>query len=323
VKPLFKTPSQDKNKYHDVDTVVLDVSWMAKRHANALGKRFLTSDGRMSGHVYGAFKDVKSLLGSLRPRRLAFAYDRGYQWRLDLLPDYKASRRPVSGTLDAFSPTPDLERMFRTFPGLHLSYDDAEADDMAAWMALNHERSGALVIYSKDKDLWQLVSDADEVACMFPHKAEPRAKSQRLWVREAIVEKDFGVKPQHLAKLKALAGDTSDMIKGLTGGKKSGKKEAVKAFAMDSSSDDYFNPEVANPKINAADFLVQPLMDERDRLLANFQVTSLPNAVKRITTEPIEKTEADLAGALGIMAEFECDSLMAQVEPLFKELTAP
>lgn len=320
MKPIFKTSSTDKNKYHDVDTLVLDVSYLAHRHAHALGKRFFTSEGEMNGHVYGAFKNVKSLLGHVRPRQLAFCYDRGYTWRSELVPSYKATRRGALESNDSWHPTPDVERLFRCFPGLHLASEDLEADDMAAWLALNHESEGAVAIYSADRDLWQLVSDNSEITCVYPKKPGPRQKSQNFWVREATVREDFGVTPNGLAKLKALMGDTSDNIKGVVGGKRPGKKDALRKLADDPEFESYFDLNEAIPKANAPDFLIPVLEEERERIVSNYRITNLRNAVDRVSESPVVKAEGNLGEALGVLVEFECESLLAQVEPLFEML---
>lgn len=320
MKPVFTTSKTNKDAYDTVDTLIVDVSWVAQRHAHARGDRMTTSGGAMSGHVYGAFKDIRALLMTYRPRNLAFCYDRGYQWRLDLVPSYKEKRRAPDKP-KKFSPAPDVERLFHCFPGQHLAYDDCEADDMIAWLVANSpkERDGALVIYARDQDLWQLVNDGDQIACMFPKKPGPRQKNKDFWVREKVVKDTFGVGPASVAKLKALMGDTSDCIKGLIGARKPGKKDALRDFAVNVTSDDYFDEEWASSdlRLDCPDWLFGPLIDERDRILDNYAITNLEFGVERVQGDPREATGASLAGAMDVLAEFECESLLAQAEPLF------
>ena len=282
----------------------------------------LTDDGRMSGHIFGCFKQLKSYVFGLKPRRVAYAYDRGYKWRRDLVPSYKESRRVPDDGEKTWSPGPDVERFFRNFPGIHLASPGCEADDMIAWYAERHREStteGAVAIYSNDRDLWQLVSDRDEVACVITRKpkGEVRARSANIWVKEAMVHDDFGVGPEHLSRVKALMGDPSDNIKGLVGARKPGKKDALRAFASDPSCGDYFDAEIDSPKLNCKDWLVDPLTEERDRLTANFQITDLRSALSRITEDPMTETRGNRPGAMDVLLEFECESLLAQTEPVF------
>jgi len=320
LKPVFTTSKTDKDAYSNVDTLIVDVSWVAQRHAHARGDRMTTSEGVMSGHIYGAFKDIRALLMSLKPRSLAFCYDRGYKWRSELVPSYKEKRKAPDKP-KTWLPTPDVERLFRCFPGQHLAYDDCEADDMIAWLVANSpkERDGALVIYARDQDLWQLVNDGDQVACMFPKKPGPRQKNKDFWVREKVVKETFGVGPASIAKLKALMGDTSDCIKGVEGARRGGKKDALRAFAIDISSDDYFDEDVDTSalKLDVPDWLEKALLDERDRILDNYAITNLEFGVERVSGDPRESTGASLAAAMDILVEFECESLLAQAEPLF------
>jgi 5'-3' exonuclease len=312
--------------YNTVDTLVLDVSYMAHRHAHALGQRMTTSDGRMSGHVFGCFKQLRSYVSALKPRQVVFAYDRGCAWRKALVPAYKAPRSVPDGAEKKWSPGPDIERFFRNFPGLHLAHEDCEADDMIAWYAERHREStnlGAAVIYSNDRDLWQLIDDTDEIACIITRKpkGQPRARSANIWVKEESVREDWGVLPKDLAKVKALMGDPSDNIKGLIGARKPGKKDALRAFAQDPSCLDYFNPEIDSPHLNCKDWLVDALLDERDRLVANHTITDLRSALPRVVKNPKKEShKGDLTGAMDVLLEFECESLLSQTEPVFNGL---
>lgn len=310
--------------YNTVDTLVLDVSYMAHRHAHALGQRMSTDDGRMSGHIFGCFKQLRSYVSALKPRQVAFAYDRGCKWRSALVPGYKAPRKPPDGK-KAWSPGPDVERFFRNLPGVHLAHKDAEADDMIAWFAERHREAtnhGATVIYSNDRDLWQLVDDNDEVACIITRKpkGQPRARSSNIWIKEEAVRDEFGVLPRYLSRVKALMGDPSDNIKGLKGAVKPGKKEALRAFAETSSCLDYLDMEIDSPSLDCKDWLVDALMDERRRLSANYTITDLRSALDRIDDDPQEVTRGDLTGAMDVLLEFECESLLGQVEPVFNGL---
>jgi len=308
--------------YNTIDTLVLDVSYMAHRHAHALGSRMETSEGMMSGHIFGCFKQLKSYVFALKPRRLAFAYDRGCKWRRELNAAYKATRGPVEHGDGRWSPGPDIERLFRNFPGTHLAAEDCEADDMIAWYAEQHRKStnqGATVIYSADRDLWQLISDKDEVACIITKKpkGQPRARSANIWVKESQVREDFGVGPDNLSKVKALLGDPSDNIKGLQGARKGGKKDALRAFCEDTSARAYFDESVSSPKLNAPDWLADALLTERDTMIKNFKITDLRSALDRIPPGGVEDQKGNLAGAMDVLLEFECESLLAQTEPMF------
>lgn len=321
LKPVFKaTVNEDSGV--NIDSLVFDVSYLAHKYAHALS-RFKTEDGELSGHVYGAFKAVKSMAMTLRPKHLVFVYDRRCSWRPALVPRYKIDRRPIDANASAWSPSHDVERMLRGFPGYHLAMDDAEADDMAAWYALNAspDRRGVVAIVSADRDLWQLIDDEQRVAVCLVKKPKPRAKSETYWIKADEVAEEFGVPPSAVARVKALLGDSSDCIEGLTGGSRPGKKDALRKFAVSAEADAYFDPQQPCPPCSTVpDWLSPELIAQRQRLLLNLEITDLRAAAKRYSPK-LEHTAGDLTNTLGVLVEFNCDSLLAQVEPLFDSIS--
>ena len=348
---MTSTTAEPKNTgYDNVEYLVFDTSYLAHRNAHGY-ERFKTPDGRRSGHVYGSFIQVKRLCWQLKPRHVVFLYDRGAPWRKALVPDYKATRR--AGTDDNvtipeldvtvmapepeedWTPAPDVERLFRTFPGIHLANDDMEADDMAGWFAgkvrkLPRMGRGATVFYTADKDYWQLVDDNERICCLLSKRPQgnPRAKNVLHWVTEDTVQNAFGVSPKYIARLKAVLGDASDNIRGVEGGSRPGKKDALRKLVTSLEGDDYFDPAKPCPPLNSTvAWLQNELRDQRDRILINHQVTDLLGRGddNRITASsaPFQASAARLADCLGVLVEFSCDSLLAQAEPFFKELTRP
>ncbi len=342
---------QTAKAYEQVDILAFDVSYLAHRNAHGYD-RFLTPDGRRSGHVYGSFLQVKRLVNELRPKQLAFFYDRGSPWRKVLLPDYKATRRlsdPTHVTIpemdvtlvapepkEDWSPGPDVERLFRTFPGLQLSCPEMEADDMAGWLAGEVRKSpkqgrGALVIYSADRDLWQLVSDQDLIACALYKKSGGNKRNTLHWIREETVKEAFGVGPRFVGRLKALLGDASDNIRGVEGGSRPGKKDALRTFVQSSEADDYFDMTKPCPPLNTVPvWLQEEMKNQRERLNNNLLVTDLLGRAEdhRITAvasvdERMKPVGGRLGDCLGVLVEFHCESLQAQAAPLFKQLTEP
>ena len=127
-------------------------------------------------------------------------------FRNDIYPEYKANRPP---------PPPDLVPQFpltreatRAFNFACIELENFEADDIIATLATRARRAGGEVtIVSSDKDLMQLVGDGVE---MF----EPM-KNVRI-AREGVREK-FGVDPEKVIDVQALAGDSTDNVPGAPG----------------------------------------------------------------------------------------------------------
>jgi hypothetical protein len=53
--------------------------------------------------------------------------------------------------------------------------------------------------------------------------------------------------------------------------------------------------------------------------LTNLAITDLRTASRRYSPV-VEKSKGDLSQTLGVLVEFDCESLLAQAEPLFKAM---
>lgn len=162
------------------------------------------AEGNPAGAVYGFGDFLLRLVEEESPTHLAVAFDASLttSFRNDFYPAYKAHREP---------PPPELERQLgacrEVAEALGAStFADAryEADDLIA--ALCARADGAVVV-SGDKDLAQLVTDRVELYDF--------ARGVRYAPRD--VEERFGVPPDRIADLLALAGDAVDNIPGVRG----------------------------------------------------------------------------------------------------------
>jgi 5'-3' exonuclease len=89
-----------------------------------------------------------------------------------------------------------------------LAMDNVEADDVLAYLSqLITSDGGKSIIYSTDKDLFQLASDS--VTVYNPIK-------KKTYSQEVILE-DYGIHPKHFHFFRALNGDKSDNIDGIKG----------------------------------------------------------------------------------------------------------
>lgn len=323
LKPSFKgSEINGATSFADVDSLIFDVSYIAHRHANALS-RMQTSEGARSGHVYGVFKQIRAMVWAFKPKNLVFAYDRPMTWRSAIVSSYKEDRRPKDADPNAWTPAPEVERLLRSFPGYHLSAEDAEADDMVAWYVANNppeHRAGPIAIVSADRDLFQLVNDTDDVAVIISKKAKvAKSKNVDHWIREDEVAEEFGVLPKYVARVKALLGDASDSVEGLKGASRPGKKDALRLFASQPDADTYFDLTAPMPPfLFVPDWLSPELALQRDRMTANLSICDLK--ARPIAPACSTKSEKNIAQALDVLVEFECESLLSQVEPFFESI---
>ena len=149
-------------------------------------------------------------------------------WRSKILPEYKAKRDKTPNDLLV-----QFNLMFEFLNAIKMPYfvsDEDEADDVIASLAKKATANGYYVsIYSNDQDLLQLVNDHVEVI---------RKKDDVVNLTN-FASQYGGLAPYQIIDRKALAGDPSDNIPGLS---KVGEKTAVSLLRrFDSISNIYAN----------------------------------------------------------------------------------
>ncbi|MEH2474029.1 DNA polymerase-1 [Nitrobacteraceae bacterium AZCC 2161] len=169
------------------------------------------SDGLQVNAVLGFCNMLWKLLRDMppdnRPTHLAIIFDKSeVTFRNKLYPEYKAHRPPAPDDLiPQFALIRDAVRAF-DLPCLEQS--GFEADDLiATYVREACERGATATIVSSDKDLMQLVTD-----CVTMYDT---MKDRRIGVAE-VIEK-FGVPPDKVVEVQALAGDSVDNVPGVPG----------------------------------------------------------------------------------------------------------
>ena len=190
---------------------LVDGSAFIFRAYHALPPLTRKSDGLPIGAVAGfcnmLFKQVEEAKGADAPTHVAVIFDySGKSFRNDMYPLYKANRPPAPEDLvPQFPLTRDATRAFNI---ACVEKEGFEADDIIATYArMAREAGGRCTIISSDKDLMQLVGGGVE---MFDAMKLKRID------REGVEEK-FGVGPERVVDVQALAGDSVDNVPGAPG----------------------------------------------------------------------------------------------------------
>src|SRR5690348_13812995 len=141
------------------------------------------------------------------PTQLTITYDKSeVTFRNKHYPDYKAHRPPAPD--DLIPQFKFIRDAVRAFDLPCLEQNGFEADDLIATYArLASERGATTTIVSSDKDLMQLVTDK---VLMYD-----TMKDRRIGIAE-VIEK-FGVPPEKVVEVQALAGDSTDNVPGVPG----------------------------------------------------------------------------------------------------------
>ena len=186
--------------------------WLLVDGTNALYRAFFAipglraPDGTPTNAAYGFVNMLAKVLREERPDRVIVVFDaRGKTFRHELFPDYKAGRDAQPEDLSAQIPlVHELVEAWR-IPIVELR--GWEADDVIATLVARAPADARITIVSTDKDLMQLVSERVTLL--------DGMKERRFGPAE--VRERFGVAPERILDLRALCGDPSDNIPGVSG----------------------------------------------------------------------------------------------------------
>ncbi|MGB7205304.1 MAG: DNA polymerase I, partial [Anderseniella sp.] len=190
---------------------LIDGSGYIFRAYHALPPLTRKSDGLPVGAVQGfcnmLYKLLKQMSADDKPTHIAVIFDKSSKsFRNEIYPAYKAQRPPAPEDLvPQFGLIRQATEAFNVACIEQVNY---EADDLIATYATQAAAAGATVrIVSSDKDLMQLVTDQVKLLDTMKDKAIGR---------DEVIEK-FGVPPEKVVEVQALAGDSVDNVPGVPG----------------------------------------------------------------------------------------------------------
>ncbi len=190
---------------------LVDGSGYIFRAFHALPPLTRPSDGLPVGAVHGfcamLWKLLRETKASEAPTHIAVVFDAGREtFRNEIYEDYKANRPPPPDEL--IPQFPLIRDAVKAFNVACVEQEGYEADDLIATYAREIvDAGGDVTIVSSDKDLMQLVRPG---VVMFD-----AMKSKKI-AREEVMEK-FGVAPDKVVDVQALAGDSTDNVPGVPG----------------------------------------------------------------------------------------------------------
>ena len=190
---------------------LIDGSAYIFRAYHALPPLTRASDGLPIGAVAGfcnmIWKYIQDGHGADQPTHAAVIFDYSARtFRNQIYPLYKANRpEPPEDLRPQFPLTREATRAFNL---ACIESEGFEADDIIATLACRaREAGGEVTIISSDKDLMQLVGNG--VRMLDPIKGRPIGPDE--------VREKFGVGPERVVDVQALAGDPIDNIPGAPG----------------------------------------------------------------------------------------------------------
>ncbi|MFM9367802.1 5'-3' exonuclease H3TH domain-containing protein [Streptomyces sp. Da 82-17] len=191
-------------------------------------------DGTPVNAVRGLLEFITRLVLDHHPDELVACMDADWrpQWRVDLIPSYKAHRvaEEVAGGADeeeipdTLSPqVPVIEDVLDALGITRIGAAGYEADDVIGTLAAR--ATGPVDIVTGDRDLYQLVDDERGIRVLYPLKGVGTLQvTDEAWLREK-----YAVDGAGYVDLALLRGDPSDGLPGVPG---IGEKTAAKLIAQ-------------------------------------------------------------------------------------------
>ncbi len=228
---------------------------------------------------------------------LAVVFDKGsHTFRNDLYDQYKANRDEMPEDLRPQIPL--TRRATEAFNIACKEIEGFEADDIIATLAARARAAGGRVtILSSDKDLMQLVGDGVEMLDPMKNRT----------IDSEGVEEKFGVRPDQVVDVQALAGDSVDNVPGAPG---IGIKTAALLINEFGTLEELLNraEEIPQPKRR------QTLIEHRDQIELSKQLVQLDGGMDLdFTLDDLEVRDAEPAVLLGFLAEMEFRTITKRI----------
>jgi DNA polymerase-1 len=280
---------------------LIDGSAFIFRAYHALPPLTRKSDGLPIGAVSGFCnmlqRYVEDSTGDDAPTHVAVIFDKGsHTFRNDMYDQYKANREAMPEDL-----RPQIPLTRQATLAFNIACEEMEgyeADDIIATLSCQaREAGGRVTIISSDKDLMQLVGDGVEML--------DAMKNKRI-DREGVFEK-FGVYPDRVVDVQALAGDSVDNVPGAPG---IGIKTAALLINEYGSLEDLLEraEEIKQPKRR------QTLIDHRDQIELSKKLVQLDcDMPLTFTLDDLEVKEPDPDKLMPFLAKMEFRTLTKRI----------
>ncbi len=266
-------------------------------------KLLTTKDGRYTNAIYGFMNIIYKLCDELHPDSVAFAFDlKAPTFRHKMYDEYKAGRKPMPPELAEQMPV--LKDLLRALGYKIVTKEGYEADDILGTLAFSCKEGDECYIATGDRDSLQLVGDNVKVLLASTKMGRPETNIYDV----KRIKDDYGVTPHQLIDIKALMGDSSDNIPGVSG---VGQKTAQSLISeLGSIQNIYDNIDT----IDIRETLRNKLKNDKDSAFMSYKLGEICKSV------PIETDysfyvpdEGDKGEALSILRSLEMYKLIDKI----------
>jgi len=242
--------------------LLFDGNALVHRAFHALPPLTQHKTGELVNAVYGFASTLLKVFADFRPTHWAVAFDRPTPtFRHEMFEEYKAQRPATPEELKS-----QIKKVHQLVEAFHIpvfEIDGFEADDVLGTLSKQAgEQDIETIIVTGDNDMLQTVLSRVKVL------APRRSFTDTVLYDEQAVEQKYGIRPEQLADLKALAGDVSDNIPGVPG---VGEKTAAKLLQQYGSLQGIYDHigDIAPPRLQ------DTLREYRNQVFKNKELSTI------------------------------------------------
>lgn len=185
-------------------------------------------DGQFTNGVYTMLASMLKVINTQKPTHLAVAWDltKEHTFRTRLYNKYKSNRKPVRNELAAQFLL--AQNVLSQLGISQFVFDEYEADDIIGTFAEKFKNSTRISIWTKDQDSLQLIDENVSVWLITSKYSDMYAElginTSSLNIPRGVfeytpeyMEHFYGISPRQIIDKKAIEGDASDNIPGISG----------------------------------------------------------------------------------------------------------
>lgn len=193
-----------------------------------------TKDGLFTNAIYGFLNIYYMMLDKLKPDYVAVSFDISKPtFRHKIYEEYKGTRKSMPDELRVQMPV--IKEVIKAMNVPILELEGYEADDILGTVAkVNTENNIFTYILTGDKDSLQLIAPSTNIVM----PSNKMGKTEYTIYTEELLKETKNIRPSQVIDIKALMGDSSDNIPGVSG---IGEKTAYSLIEAYDNLDNIYN----------------------------------------------------------------------------------